>query len=191
MRGPTHALFGLTTLAAVNAATGFIQPHPVAGLPTGPALCLAAATLGALLPDLDAEESTLKSELGFVGDLVGGGISLLGIGHRGLTHSGLAVVVVFALSGALGWYFGWIDVGLALGIGYASHILLADALTISGVPLLWPGQGRFHLLPRRLCIRTGGPAEALIFLLMLGALIWLTSTLIAIEPLMRLVDGRK
>jgi hypothetical protein len=29
MVGKTHVVFGLTTLAAANAATRFIQPHPI------------------------------------------------------------------------------------------------------------------------------------------------------------------
>ena len=64
MLGRTHIVFGLTTLAIAQsqmlAVGGLIQPHPVAGFPTGPLLCLGAATVGALLPDLDAGESTIQ-----------------------------------------------------------------------------------------------------------------------------------
>jgi membrane-bound metal-dependent hydrolase YbcI (DUF457 family) len=99
-------------------------------------------------------------------------------------HSGAAVGVVFVLSGLLGWRLGYLDVGLAFGLGYFSHVVLADALTISGVPLLWPLEHRFHLLPKGLRIRTGGPVEGLIFLgvvLGLAGLVWVTPDFIPPE----------
>ncbi len=54
MRGPTHILIGATTLLAVNTVTRFVQPHPVEDIPTGLVICLGAAIVGALAPDIDA-----------------------------------------------------------------------------------------------------------------------------------------
>lgn len=174
MRGHTHALIGLTTVAAVERLTGFVQAHPVAGLGLsgGWALCAAAGVLGALAPDIDAEDSAIKRELGLAGRAVSGGLHLLGVQHRGLTHRGVVALAVLAVGLVLGRSAGYPDVGLAFGLGYLSH-LLADGLTKTGIPLLWPLPGRVHLLPPGLRIRTGGVGELLVFVLVAGLLAWL------------------
>ena len=89
---------------------------------------------------------------------------LAGVKHRGILHSGLAGLIVLVLGALIGWRVGYLDVGLAFGLGYLSHVALADAMTIHGVPLLWPIKAQFHLLPKGLRVRTGGPVEGLIFL---------------------------
>ncbi len=201
MKGPTHALFGLTTLAVTNSLAvansptivdnlaeattmaGFIQPHIINEIPTGPVLCAVAAILGALAPDIDAEESTIKSTLGLVGKLVSFMLRLVGVKHRGVTHYGLTALLILAAT-FLCWRTGWAygDVGLAFGLGYLSHIL-ADAMTKHGVPLLWPLPGQFHLLPGPLRIRTGGPVETLVFLLVALVLAWLLPDMVPPELL--------
>jgi inner membrane protein len=163
MVGKTHVVFGLATVAAVNAATGLVQPHPLKGIPVGPVLCLSAAVLGALLPDLDAEEgSMLQVELGEAGLMVAGWLQSF-TAHRGLTHYGLTALLMTLIPTALTGWFGYGDVGLAFGLGYVSHIL-ADAMTLAGVPLLGPWKSdKLHLLPRALRLRSGGPVEPLVF----------------------------
>ncbi len=191
MKGPTHALIGLTALAAANnlaeansliiadslakanTMAGFIQPHIINEIPTGPVLCAVAAILGALAPDIDAEKSTIKSSLGLAGKIVSFMLRLVGVKHRGATHYGLTALLILAATfwcWRTGWPYG--DVALAFGLGYLSHIL-ADALTKHGVPLLWPLPGQFHLLPGPLRIRTGGPVETLVSLLVASGLVWL------------------
>ena len=170
MLGHTHALFGMTTLVAAEllarqvTTPGLVQSHPVKGMPVGLALCVGAAILGALVPDLDAEESSIQGEMGAASDFIRGVLMLVGVKHRGVLHSGLAVVLVLVLGALMGWRLGYPDVGLAFGLGYFSHVVLADAMTIHGVPLLWPLKIQFHLLPQWLRVRTGGPVEGLIFL---------------------------
>lgn len=170
MLGHTHALFGLGTLMTAEVIArhvgepGLIQPHPAQGVPVGLVLCAGAAILGALAPDLDAEEATIQQELGLTGRLIRGALGLVGVKHRGVLHSGLAGLLGLALGGGIGWGVGFLDVGLAFGLGYLSHVALADAMTIHGVPLWWPLKGQFHLLPPGLRVRTGGPVESLIFL---------------------------
>jgi len=181
-------MVGLTSLAAVDALTGLVQLPPLQGIPTGPFLCATAVVLGSLLPDIDAEESEIKSELGTVGEVAQGWLASFGIEHRGLTHYGLTTVGVILVSSLIGWWLGYGDVGLALGLGYLSHVLLGDSVTIAGVPLLWPRPGRFHLLPRRLRLRTGGPVEGLILLVLIVIFICLLPGYIPPE-LVHLVRG--
>lgn len=142
MRGSTHLALGLS--AAV------LTGQPWYGM--------AAAGLGAALPDIDEPGSMIGSKvpgsvMGRVGRAAVGGLVLyLGIRgenrlamisgvvllalafvpHRGVTHSlaGMAA----ALLGAMALYR---PVALAFAMGYALH-LAADALTPHGVPLLWP-----------------------------------------------------
>jgi membrane-bound metal-dependent hydrolase YbcI (DUF457 family) len=161
MRGHTHALFGLTTLAGVDHVYPFIQSHPVKGIPAGVVVCAGAVILGALAPDIDAEDSTIKRELGVAGWLTSSGLSFIGVKHRGLTHYAITTILVMVVSYIIGHWLGWPDVGLAFGLGYLSHFL-TDGMTRYGVPL-WPGR-KIHLLPRLLRIRTGSFAETLLAL---------------------------
>lgn len=96
-------------------------------------------------------------------------------GHRGRTHTLLALVLLFG--GA--WYIGLPPWALAFLVAYASH-LLADSLTRSGIPLLWPLAGRrFHLLPFGIKLTTGSWVEYVIvapittWALYAGARLWI------------------
>lgn len=90
---------------------------------------------------------------------------LILLGHRGLTHSLVAVTGV----AAAGWLLAP-ALGAGLALGYGAHIA-ADACTPSGVPLLAPLTGRrWWLLPRRGRIPTGSLRElAVAALLAAGA----------------------
>jgi len=58
-----------------------------------------------------------------------------------------------------GVYFRGSMLFVTFALGYLSH-LVADALTMEGVPLLWPiYRKRIRLLPALLAIRTGGARE--------------------------------
>jgi membrane-bound metal-dependent hydrolase YbcI (DUF457 family) len=161
MRGHTHALFGLTTLAVAQHLHPFIHPHPAGQMPVGVAVCAGTAILGALAPDIDAEDSTIKRELGLAGSITSLGLSLVGVRHRGLTHYAITTMAVMIITIIIGDWLGWPDAGLAFGLGYLSHFL-TDGMTKYGVPL-WPGR-KIHLLPRPLRIRTGSFAETLVAL---------------------------
>ena len=151
MMGRTHMLLGLSSLWLLSPLPGVLTPNTLPPL-------AAAAAFGALLPDLDAQGSTLKY-------LKVGGLTpfvpltdLLhrALGHRGLLHSlwGLSAACVLALP--LLW-LGWpLFVGLLLG--YMSH-LAGDAATKSGIPLLYPKSRRLHLLPPPWRLTTGSQAE--------------------------------
>ncbi len=137
---------------------------------SSPGLLVGAAALGALLPDLDATHSTIKYLR------LGGRFQPFSIqpfrlpahvlshqlGHRGPLHSlaGIALLWLWLGLPTLLW-LGW-QPALALALGMLSH-LLGDASTKSGVPILYPRPGRWHLLPKDLRLTTGSPEEDVVF----------------------------
>lgn len=116
--------------AALWTLTAKLSGHP----PAEPQ-ALAAALLGSLLPDIDHPQSWAGRKM----RVISVPLSLV-VGHRGITHSLLAVAGAIALLAIMGT--GWMAAPVV--IGYLSH-LMADALTPSGVPLLWPSKRRFTL----------------------------------------------
>ena len=124
MMAPTHFVFGVTTAFGLS-QLGWLE----ASIPV-----FAAAGFGSLLPDIDHPGSVVGRRLWFVSIPVA-----MIFGHRGITHSLIAVV---AISAAIAWQTGsqqWI---VALAIGYLTH-LMGDWLTPSGVPFLWPNRRKF------------------------------------------------
>lgn len=116
-------------------------------LPLTPALADAnlaqtvlAALVSSLLPDLDHPNSVLGQRLRWIS------IPLSRLtGHRGFTHSLLAVALcIWGLGSDL--MAGKVPVAVkdALIIGYLSH-LLGDWLTPAGIPLFWPLKQRYRL----------------------------------------------
>ena len=90
------------------------------------------------------------------------------VGHRGVTHSLLAVVAMALVL----TFYGGVGGGLvtALCIGYIVH-LAGDFVTNSGIPLLWPIKRRYRLP----LATTGGVIEPLIVLVIVcwaGAVQW-------------------
>ena len=131
-------------------------------VPSGPE-GVAVAALGALLPDIDHPSSWLGRRLWPVSRP----LSMV-LGHRGLTHSLLAVIGGLAVLGAVEPGPGLARLAGPLALGYLSH-LAADALTPSGVPLLWPWKQRFGI---GLC-PTGGLMEWLVVAALAAATAWL------------------
>lgn len=90
---------------------------------------LALVSIGSLLPDIDHP----KSAFGRMVPFLSYPISAV-FGHRGITHSLLAIGAIAIVL----WIYGlnlWFVPPLA--VGYMSH-LLADVVSNSGAPLLWP-----------------------------------------------------
>jgi len=163
MMGRTHVLGGLSTLWLLQPVPGALTSDRL--LP----LCLLAA-LGALLPDLDAEVSLLSSvKIGAIRPLAPvSSLLFRQWGHRGPLHSPRVLAILLVPALLLGLAFGSALFGLALWLGYASHLAL-DACTKTGIPK-WPRAGRLWLLPPALRFVTGSEAEDRLFLI-LGCLV--------------------
>lgn len=155
MRGPTHCLIGITSGAALALA---LQLPPLEA-----GACAAVGAVSALLPDLDTGGSIAGRRSGPVGWLF-----RLFVNHRGSTHSLLLPVLLF-IPLIYAPHSLQREIIAAIITGYLSH-LAADALTLSGVPLLWPWPRHLHLLPPGLRLRTGGLIERAFFVLLLPAL---------------------
>jgi membrane-bound metal-dependent hydrolase YbcI (DUF457 family) len=161
MKGLTHLILGANT-AWLLIATGF-----------NPVILALVGAFGALIPDLDASDSTIKhiQTKGIKPFYVFAEILSGVFGHRGFMHSILGLVAWSMLSAVAGTLWGY-PTGMALFLGYTSH-LLADSLTPSGIPFFYPRPRRFVLLPREFAIHTGSLLEEMIFFVLVGGLILL------------------
>jgi inner membrane protein len=133
----THLAFGF--LAGIALMPFFNHTHFL--------IYFGLVLFGALLPDIDNPDSKVGRYFPFVGKIVG---------HRGIVHSFVVGVPVCALV----WYFIGSAYGIALLIGYASHLLI-DGLTEEGINFLHP-IAKFHLSG---FIRTGKLGEWIVFFL--------------------------
>jgi len=96
--------------------------------------------LTCLLPDIDHPKSILGKRIKWLS------IPIAQIlGHRGFTHSILAIILCLILFRLQLSQFKIITIDVFHGmiLGYISHII-ADMLTPAGVPLLWPCSFRFR-----------------------------------------------
>lgn len=152
------------THAAAGAASSLLVAQYLHAGPVQSLLILSGGIAGSYLPDIDHPKSAFGRRV------LPLSLPISAIfGHRGITHSLIAVV---AMSGLLWWVFqhaNWeqgisVPVLVGIAVGYLSH-LLGDWLTNSGVPLLWPSKRRF-VSPLKLC--TGDFREYILGLLMYG-----------------------
>jgi len=145
MKADSHSIIGLGVAVGLATANDVRSPALFAGI-------VAAAVIGALLPDIDHPGSRISRRL----PIVGLPFQLL-CGHRGFTHSLVGLVGLLLTLATLR-----APVWLAMAglFGYASHIV-ADMMTVNGVQLLWPIRWRLQFLPQRIAIRTGSNFEPL------------------------------
>jgi membrane-bound metal-dependent hydrolase YbcI (DUF457 family) len=153
MRGATHIPLAASTYPVVS---NLVPPAPpptywILEIPTlstqvlegivSVALPLIAATISALLPDLERPGGTLRGQLPWLAYLMD---RLLG--QMGLFHSLPFNLLVATLTLLLGWAMGQTTLAIAFTIGLASH-LVADLCTLE-LPSLKPFSRRcFSLLP--------------------------------------------
>jgi inner membrane protein len=142
MMAKSHVVVGLATWVAV-APVFHVAPFEL--------LYLGLAVAGSLLPDIDHPKSWVGRRVRPVSTAIA---SVLG--HRGITHSALAVAGLIAVLLHAGYRRGVVS---ALAVGYLSH-LAADLLTPQGLRLAWPLRGTWAL---PLC-RTGSAMEGVIVL---------------------------
>jgi len=176
MTAPTHIVFGIFS------TTGLFSLMSLSLHKDLPAV--GAAILGSLLPDLDSPKSSLGRLLPFIS------VPLeRRWGHRTITH-GLAVLFGLAMV-LMPLYWLYPTLYAALLIGYMSH-LLADCMTLSGVPLFYPSPS-VYVLPGnpRFRVKTGSLAErgVLLVLILLLALIAPLSNLGGVWRAMRYLIG--
>jgi inner membrane protein len=151
MMARSHVVIGLATWVATAPLLHASALDPV---------CVGLAIAGSLLPDVDHPKSWVGRRTRPISTMIA---SVLG--HRGVTHSAIAVV---GLSLSL-LHAGYRREGVsALAVGYLSH-LGADMLTPQGLRLAWPLPGTWGF---PLC-RTGSPAESAIVLAAIVGLAWL------------------
>ncbi len=136
-----------------------------------------AAMVGGLLPDIDHPKSAIGRQL----PLLSEPLSAI-FGHRGFTHSLLAVVMIlgvlfWATASGEGTQLRWLVVPLC--VGYLSHIL-GDAFTPSGVPLFYPKRKTysFKLFKTRSVMET-----VVVAILTLGVFFSLGVYQLVLEPL--------
>jgi inner membrane protein len=120
---------------------------------------LLLAVAGSLLPDVDHPKSWVGRRTRPVSTMIA-----RVLGHRGITHSALAVALLVVLLLHAGYRRGAVD---ALAVGYLSH-LGADMLTPRGLRLAWPHR-RIWALP--IC-RTGSAAEPAIVVALVAGMVW-------------------
>jgi inner membrane protein len=181
MLGRSHVL-----LAAAAYTALVVRPLPapfdalVAPVPSGagiqnPAIAFGVGLLlvaaGSLCPDIDRAGSSIARVAGLPSRAIAW-IVQRSFGHRGPLHSALAVALVLMLGQTLVLTVGVRGLGGPLAFGWASHIVL-DALTVRGVPVLWPVRFRVRLPPG---LVTGGFLEQVVLGLgLLGCGLWVFS----------------
>jgi len=153
MMAPSHVAVGLAT---------WVVAAPVLSLPMLQPLSLGLVVAGSLLPDIDHPASWVGRRTRPLSSCIA---AILG--HRGITHSlvAVAVLVVSLLESDYHQAQIW-----PLAIGYASH-LMADMLTPRGLRLAWPMRRNWSI---PLC-RTGSPTEGIVVALILGLAWWSVS----------------
>ncbi len=168
MTGKSHLTIGLVTYASLwFQPLGALHAPLLGGSRSWLALPVALTLIafGSLLPDIDHPDSSLANEkvLGIPIFLPFSWLIGRTFGHRGVTHSLLAVALLVTLGqlAQLPWaplqsapfqalHYVWNDLSLGWLIiwGYVGH-LAADALTRAGIPLFWPFSSRFGFPPIR------------------------------------------
>ncbi|WML35644.1 metal-dependent hydrolase [Clostridium sp. OS1-26] len=89
------------------------------------------------LPFINATNVMLLP-IAIIGSFVADWDYRIGLKHRGITHTILALLIT---TGALSLYR--LQLGLLWGLNYSTHLLL-DSLTITGVPLLYPIKNKYY-----------------------------------------------
>jgi inner membrane protein len=148
MTGKTHQIIGLTA--------GLLSYLVVASPAYAPATLAAvgiASHFAALLPDIDQPAASIWHGIPF-GHVVGEVVNPF-LQHRNLSHSFLGLGLfswgMYVLLHHLPPYWGihTTTVFIAAVVAYASH-MIADMVTVEGIPLFFPNQRMYGIPPRPL-----------------------------------------
>jgi inner membrane protein len=150
MMARSHVIIGLGA---------WIAAAPALHLPSLDPTCLGLVVAGSLLPDIDHPKSWVGRRTRPVSTAIA---SFLG--HRGITHSAIAVIGLTMLLLHAGYRRGGVA---ALAVGYLSH-LAADMLTPRGLRLAWPLRGTWGL---PLC-RADSGMESVVVTVVAGGIAW-------------------
>lgn len=169
MNHRAHRIGGACTGIVVATQIYQAELSDLSSLTKGTAMAIgfvvSGAALGSLLPDLDHPNSRIGRRLPSLSK-----ITYNAFGHRGFTHTLFALILfvtgLFFLGKIIPNEFMLLYPSLVIGLasGYASHLLL-DALTMSGIPLLYPIVKR----PFRLAKMRSGIHDPLVSVLIVGA----------------------
>jgi inner membrane protein len=152
MMARSHVIIGLAA---------WIAASPALHLPPLDPSCLGLVVAGSLLPDIDHPSSWVGRRTRPISTAIA---SVLG--HRGITHSAIAVIGLTILLLHAGYRRGGVA---ALAVGYLSH-LAADMLTPRGLRLAWPLRGTWGL---PLCRTDSGMEPFIVTILVCGIVWWL------------------
>lgn len=163
-------------------------------------ILLAGAVLGSLLPDIDNRNSTISYKIPLVSLLVTAGQAVIRgisclfprkqknyirslIGHRGLTHSLLAAVLLPLLVSAACMAAGFSRIGLYVAVGLLGGMLshLCFDMLAGGAPLFMPLTTKRVVLAK---IKTGGLVEWLFRLLLVAIFVYFGMEVIPWERLL-------
>lgn len=138
MTQKTHQLIGIT---AASAAYFYLTPEAPVTLPVILTVVF-ASSLGSLAPDIDQPTSNFWDHVplgSFFGHLTSRALG----GHRNLSHSilgtGLFFAIIYWLCALVPntWLIDVVLIQKCFLISFIFH-LIADAVTVRGIPLFWP-----------------------------------------------------
>ena len=193
MLGKSHLLVGLTAGVVFDSFT-HVSGQPLTGaasvtvpLLVSKAVYYFSVGFGALLPDIDNARSTMGHRFGKVSQAI-----QRIAGHRTIFHSLLGLIIgsllAIGLEQLVSFLLALRGFTLPSSIVSGSHLvfigilfgsimhIVADALTVGGVPLLWPNPKRFGFPPNsHWRFRTGTWPETVIvwsFIILVGIGVW-------------------
>lgn len=146
MTGKTHQVIGQTTglITFLSLSSGSYNPATLA-------FTLVASSVSALLPDIDQPTSRLWHAIPF-GHVAGEAVDPI-LKHRNVSHSLLGAIILgvlfYWLLSLMPSYWG-VNTEIVFWVFTASYLshLLADMVTVEGIPLLFPYQGMIGIPPK-------------------------------------------
>jgi len=111
------------------------------------------AMVASLLPDIDEPNSKISNQIPVLPKILS-----LFVKHRGIFHT---LFLALLIPGVV-WYFVGHSYGVAIFVGYMSHLLI-DGMTLSGINFLHP-VSKLHVSG---FIKTGGAGEWVVFFLII------------------------